>query len=35
MSRKQKDFDPKRNHIFAAAIDELRRREGKSYPKKR
>ena len=34
MSRKQKDFDPKRNHIFAAAIDELRRREGKKLSQK-
>jgi len=34
MSRKQKDFDPKRNHIFAAAIDELRRREGKRLSQK-
>ena len=34
MSRKQKDFDPKRNHIFAAAVDELRRREGKKLSQK-
>ncbi len=34
MSRKQKNFDPKRNHIFAAAIDELRRREGKKLSQK-
>ena len=34
MSRKQKDFNPKRNHIFAAAIDELRRREGKKLSQK-
>ena len=34
MSRKQKDFDPKRNHIFAAAIDELRRRENKRLSQK-
>ena len=34
MSRKQKDFDPKRNHIFAAAIDELRRREKKRLSQK-
>lgn len=34
MSRKQKDFDPKRNHIFAAAIDELRRREGRKLSQK-
>ena len=34
MSRKQKDFDPKRNHIFAAAIDELRRREGEKLSQK-
>lgn len=34
MSRKQKDFDPKRNHRFAAAIDELRRREGKKLSQK-
>ena len=34
MSRRQKDFDPKRNHIFAAAIDELRRREGKKLSQK-
>ena len=34
MSRKQKDFDPKRNHIFAAAIDELRRMEGKKLSQK-
>ena len=34
MSRKQKDFDPKLNHIFAAAIDELRRREGKKLSQK-
>jgi len=34
MSRKQKEFDPKRNHIFAAAIDELRRREGKKLSQK-
>lgn len=34
MSRKQKDFDPKRNHIFAAAIDELRRREKKKLSQK-
>ena len=34
MSRKQKHFDPKRNHIFAAAIDELRRREKKRLSQK-
>ena len=34
MSRKQKDFDPTRNHIFAAAIDELRRRENKKLSQK-
>ena len=34
MSRKQKDFAPKRNHIFAAAIDELRRRENKRLSQK-
>lgn len=34
MSRKQKDFDPKRNHIFAAAIDELRRREKRKLSQK-
>ena len=34
MSRKQKEFDTKRNHIFAAAIDELRRREKKKLSQK-
>ena len=34
MSLKKKKFDPKRNHIFAAAIDELRRREGKKLSQK-
>lgn len=34
MSRKQKNFDPKRNHRFAAAIDELRRRENKRLSQK-
>ena len=34
MSKKQKKFDPKRNHIFAEAIDEMRRREKKRLSQK-